>query len=75
MRNFREVTIWEEGMNLAVEVYKITKIFPREEEYGLKSQLRRLQFQFLPILLRDVAGQVRKSLNTTLRFPLGQHLK
>ena len=35
------MVIWAEGMNLASDIYKATKQFPREEEYGLKIQLRR----------------------------------
>lgn len=41
MRNFREMTIWNEGISLAVQIYEATKQFPKEEEYGLKSQIRR----------------------------------
>jgi len=32
---------WQKAMDLVEEVYKITKGFPREETYGLVSQLRR----------------------------------
>lgn len=41
MRNFRKLDIWKDAIELAVEVYRITRAFPREEEFGLKSQLRR----------------------------------
>jgi four helix bundle protein len=32
---------WQKAMDLAVEIYRITKTFPNEELYGLTSQLRR----------------------------------
>ena len=33
--------IWTQGIDLAVEAYRIIKQLPKEEEYGLKSQIRR----------------------------------
>ncbi|MBE0618053.1 MAG: four helix bundle protein [Proteobacteria bacterium] len=41
MRDFRELKVWEEAHVLALEVYRQTKAFPKEELYGLTSQLRR----------------------------------
>src|SRR5262245_41952544 len=41
MRNFRNLRIWNDGIDLATFIYKVTKSFPREEEYGLTRQLRR----------------------------------
>jgi four helix bundle protein len=39
--NFRKLKIWREGIELAKETYRITKIFPKSEVYGLSSQLQR----------------------------------
>ena len=41
MRDFRRLTVWEKSHELALEIYKITERFPRDEIYGLTSQLRR----------------------------------
>ncbi|MBI2428542.1 MAG: four helix bundle protein [Ignavibacteriales bacterium] len=41
MRNFRELKIWQKGMDIVVEVYKLTSLLPSEEKFGLKSQLQR----------------------------------
>src|SRR3989304_5149159 len=41
MRDFREVKVWEKGHILALAVYKATATFPKEERYGLTSQVRR----------------------------------
>ena len=38
---FRDLVVWQRSMQLAVTVYDLTKHFPREEIYGLTSQLRR----------------------------------
>jgi four helix bundle protein len=41
IRSYRDLEAWRLGMDLAVSVYGLTKTFPREEMYGLSSQLRR----------------------------------
>ena len=41
MRNFREMTIWNQGVKLAVKVYAVCKQLPKEEVYGLRSQITR----------------------------------
>lgn len=40
-RNYRNVKAWQVADDLAVEVDKLTQSFPKEELYGLTSQLRR----------------------------------
>ena len=41
MESFRELIIWQRGVQLVKSVYEGTKEFPREEIFGLKMQLRR----------------------------------
>ena len=41
MRDFRKVKVWENAHALALSVYRVTRSFPKEELYGLTSQLRR----------------------------------
>ena len=41
IRSHRDLKVWQLGMDLAETVYEITRSFPREETYGLTSQLRR----------------------------------
>ncbi len=38
---FRDLVVWKKSMQLAIEIYELTKAFPREEVYGLTSQIRR----------------------------------
>jgi four helix bundle protein len=40
-RNYRNIKAWQHADNLALSVYSKTKSFPREELYGITSQLRR----------------------------------
>ena len=39
--SFRDLTVWQRSMQLTVAVYRLTQKFPREEIYGLTSQIRR----------------------------------
>lgn len=41
MRDFRKIMAWERADDLVVLIYEASKAFPKEERYGLTSQLRR----------------------------------
>ena len=41
MRNYRDLRVWDEAHRLTLAVYAITQAFPKEERFGLTSQLRR----------------------------------
>lgn len=41
MKDFRQLKVWEKSHQLVLAVYKATKEFPKEELYGLTSQIRR----------------------------------
>ncbi|MER0439207.1 four helix bundle protein [Emticicia sp. W12TSBA100-4] len=41
MKNFKELRIWQRSHQLVLDIYLITKSFPKEEVYGLTSQIRR----------------------------------
>lgn len=39
--SFEQLTVWQEAQNLAVQIYTTTSRFPREELFGITSQIRR----------------------------------
>ena len=41
VKSYRDLEVWQKGMGLARQVYDATKTWPREEMYGLTSQVRR----------------------------------
>lgn len=41
MKSFRELRVWQKAIDLVEKIYLITQKFPREETYGLTSQVRR----------------------------------
>jgi four helix bundle protein len=41
LKNYKELKVWQKAYQLCITIYKITKHFPKEERYGLTSQIRR----------------------------------
>lgn len=41
IKSFTQLIVWKEGHTLVLEIYKITKSFPKEEKFGLTDQIRR----------------------------------
>jgi four helix bundle protein len=40
-KNFQDLIVWQKSHEFVLSVYKLTRMFPREEVYGLTSQFRR----------------------------------
>ena len=41
MKNYRELIVWLKAHKNVLQIYKLTKSFPREEQFGITSQIRR----------------------------------
>ena len=54
--NFRELEIWKESKDLSVRVYKITRDFPKQEVYGITSQICRASVS-IPSNIAEGAGR------------------
>ena len=62
---FEDLKIWQESHRLAMEIYVITRSFPKDELYGLVSQLRRSS---LSIPANIVEGFYRYSTKELIQF-------
>jgi four helix bundle protein len=56
-RSYRELLVWQKAIQLTVLVYQISKTFPREEIYGLTSQMRRCAVS-IPSNIAEGAGRL-----------------
>src|SRR5512133_1836698 len=56
MKDFRQLKVWERSHQLTLEVYKATKNFPKEELYGLTSQIRRASMS-IPTNIAEGCGR------------------
>jgi len=55
--SYRELLVWQKGIGLSVLVYHLSKTFPREEIYGLTSQMRRAAVS-IPSNIAEGAGRL-----------------
>ena len=44
MRDYKKYKVWELGHEITLEIYKLTQGFPKEEIYGITSQMRRASY-------------------------------
>ncbi|MBN1361601.1 MAG: four helix bundle protein [Sedimentisphaerales bacterium] len=64
-KTHKDLGIWQQGIDLVDHVYQATKAFPKDEEYGLKSQMRRAAVSY-PSNIAE--GAARSSRNEYIRF-------
>jgi len=65
MSTYRELRVWKLGHNLTLQIYQLTNLFPKEEKFGLVSQLRRSASS---ICANIVEGSARKSRKEFLQY-------
>lgn len=41
MRNFKELRIWQKGMEIAVKTFQLVETFPKEDRFGISQQMIR----------------------------------
>ena len=71
MNNYKELKVWQKSVDLAVKIYEATKDFPREEIYGLTSQIRRSAVS-IPSNIAEGAGRnTKKDFNNFLGISNG----
>jgi four helix bundle protein len=63
--SFEDLVVWQESQNFAVAVYKLTKLFPKDELFAMTSQLRRAVSS---ISANIAEGFGRSSTNDKLHF-------
>jgi len=63
--NFYDLNAWKEGHGLVLSIYKITKDFPRDELFGLVSQMRRAA---VSVTSNIAEGFSRRSLKEKVQF-------
>ncbi|MEO5570905.1 MAG: four helix bundle protein [Bacteroidia bacterium] len=56
MHRFKELKVWQQSVDLAVDVYKVAKKFPSEERYGIISQIQRSAVS-IPSNIAEGAGR------------------
>ena len=70
-RTHKELDVWKQSMSLAKEAYELTKGFPKEEMYGLVSQIRRAAVSVPSNIAEGAARNSDKEFTQFLSVSLG----
>ncbi|OGC23223.1 four helix bundle protein [candidate division WOR-1 bacterium RIFOXYB2_FULL_42_35] len=65
LRTFKDLKVWQKSYLLVLEIYKVSKVFPKEERFGLTSQIRRAAVS-IPSNIAE--GYARSSLKQYINF-------
>ena len=71
METYRDLEVWQVGMDLMVEVYRLTKTLPKEELYALSSQLKRASLSIPSNIAEGWGRKHRKEYLHHLSFAYG----
>lgn len=58
IRSFEDLDVWQKGKVLTLKIYEIASHFPKDEIYGMTSQVKRAALSYLPILRKDLGGSI-----------------
>ncbi len=71
MHNYKNLKIWQKGIELVETIYKETKVFPNDEKYGLTSQLRRASISIPSNIAEGSSRNSKKEFYHFLSISLG----
>lgn len=69
--NFKNLNIWKLSIELANEIYAASDLFPKNEEFGLKSQIRRCAVSVPSYIAEGSSRSSDKDFNRFLEISLG----
>ena len=67
-KGYKKLKVWEKAHQFAVEIYKLSGGFPREELYGLTSQIRRAAFSTSLNIVEGHASRSKKEFASFLNI-------
>ena len=70
MAHFRELTVWQKSMDLVIAVYTLSDTFPKTEQFGLSSQMRRASVS-IPSNIAEGSRRGGKDVTQFLRIAFG----
>jgi four helix bundle protein len=71
IKSFRDLNIWQKGIDLVKDIYKETQNFSRQEIYGLTNQIRRAAISILSNIAEGHIRQHRAEFRQFLSVALG----
>ncbi len=74
-KTFKDLIVWQKGYQLVLEIYKITKAFPSNEQYGLIHQMRRAAVSIPSNIAEGYGRKNKPEYNQFLRHAYGSLLE
>lgn len=71
MKNFKHLKIWQKGFDIAVQSYKLIESLPKEERFGLSSQLTRAAVSIPSNIAEGSSRSSQKDYNRFIEVSLG----
>ncbi|MFK7031503.1 four helix bundle protein [Flavobacterium oreochromis] len=71
MNYFKELKVWQKAIDLVTETHLKTQKFPKEEVYGLTSQMRRCAISIPSNIAEGCGRRTEKDFNNFLGIALG----
>jgi four helix bundle protein len=71
MRNYRDLQVWTKAHSLTLDLYRMSRAFPREEIYGLTSQLRRAAMSIGANLAEECGRRTSSELARFVKIAMG----
>jgi four helix bundle protein len=71
MRNYRDLQVWSKAHNLTLELYRVSRQFPREEIYGITGQMRRAAVSIGANLAEGCGRRTSSELARFVRIAMG----
>lgn len=71
MKKFKNLKIWQEGIEIVTNVYQLTSEFPEEEKFGLISQMRRCAVSIPSNIAEGYGRNSDSELNRVLNISRG----
>ncbi len=68
---YKKLKVWQDSVTFSIEIYKITKQFPQQEQFGLVSQLRRASISIPSNIAEGSKRSTKKDFASFLRIALG----
>lgn len=71
LNSYKELRVWQKSIDFVEEIYRLTHIFPREELYGITSQMRRSALSIPSNIAEGYSRKHRQEYRQFIRVAFG----
>ena len=73
IQSYKDLIVWQKSIDLVCEIYRITKLLPKEEQYGLCNQMQRAAVSIASNIAEGKARNYEKEFAKFLSIAQGSH--